>query len=169
VQARSPEQETAPSEPPGTTGLGWIDQLVPFHSSTTGVAVPELEYERPTAKQRFRRGQETPLRPITLEVWVGGTICQLAPSQRSATGPLAAGGKALAAPTAMHESADEQSTAVSVVSHAPAAFGVGVTVQAADAVEGATSSTTVTKKSRQNDRSGARFGAEVTASTSRPA
>ena len=68
-----------------------------------------------------------------------GTICQLVPSQRSATvvdlNTLNAGVN-VALPTAMHELADEQSTALRKVSSAPATFGVGVTVQAAEASGG---------------------------------
>ena len=40
VQARSPEQETDTSQPFATSGLGWIDQLVPFHTSTSGLVIP---------------------------------------------------------------------------------------------------------------------------------
>jgi hypothetical protein len=154
VQARSPEQETAPSEPPGTFGLGWIDQPVPFHSSITGVLVPELEDELPTAKQTFRHGQETPLSAVTLAASGLGVICQPAPSQRSANPALLGGVKALPTPTAMHESADEQSTALRSVNEAPDTFGVGVTVQAADAVEGASSSARVATRERTNGRGG---------------
>jgi hypothetical protein len=156
VQARSPEQETALSAPFGTFGLGWIDQRVPFHSSTSGV-VPELEVELPTAKQTFACGHETPF--SELKVVPGGlgvgTICQLAPSQRSASGPPVGGVemKITGAPTAMHELADEQSTAFSVVNEAPSTFGVGVTVQAADATEGVSNSAAVANKTRRNGRS----------------
>ena len=85
-----------------------------------------------------------------------GTICQLVPSQRSATvvdlNTLNAGVN-VALPTAMHELADEQSTALRKVSSAPATFGVGGTVQAADAAEGVTSSAAVASKVRRTDRS----------------
>jgi len=39
VQAKSPEQETARSPPFGTSGPDWIDQLVPFQSSISGLAI----------------------------------------------------------------------------------------------------------------------------------
>jgi hypothetical protein len=48
----------------------------------------------------------------------------------------------------MHEFADEQSTALSLVPLAPGAFGVGGTVQAADAMEGASSSKAVATRRR---------------------
>jgi hypothetical protein len=146
----------APSVPFGTFGLGWIDQRVPFHSSTSGI-VPELEPELPTAKQTFGSGHETPF--SELKVVPGGlgvgTICQLAPSQRSASGPPVGGVemKIAGTPTAMHELADEQSTAFSVVNEAPSTFGVGVTVQAADATEGVSNSAAVANKTRRTDRS----------------
>src|SRR6187397_3748824 len=53
----------------------------------------------------------------------------------------------------MHEFADEQSTALRYVS-APATFGVGDTVHAADAAEGVSSSAAVANKTRRIDRSG---------------
>jgi hypothetical protein len=146
----------APSVPFGTFGLGWIDQCVPFHSSTSGV-VPELESDLPTAKQMFGHGQETPF--SELKVVPGGlgvgTICQLAPSQRSASGPPVGGDvvRISGAPTAMHELADEQSTALSVVNEAPSTFGVGVTVQAADATEGVSNSVAAANKTKRTDRS----------------
>ena len=52
----------------------------------------------------------------------------------------------------MHEFADEQSTALRYVS-APATFGVGDTVHAADAAEGVTNSAAVATKTRRTDRS----------------
>ena len=51
----------------------------------------------------------------------------------------------------MHELADEQSTALRYVSSAPATFGVGGTVQAADAAEGVSSSAAVANKTRRTD------------------
>ena len=47
----------------------------------------ETEAEPPTAKQTFGRGHETPLSvmPVALGGSGVGTICQLVPSQRSAT------------------------------------------------------------------------------------
>ena len=83
-----------------------------------------------------------------------GIICQLVPSQRSMTG-FAGGRVALRishTPTAMHEFADEQSTPERNV-RGPLAFGVGVTVQAADVAEGVNSSAAIANKTRRNDRS----------------
>ena len=40
VQARSPEQETASRLPCATSGLGWIDQLVPSQRSISGLPIP---------------------------------------------------------------------------------------------------------------------------------
>lgn len=42
VQARGPEQETAPSTPFPTSSLGWIDHLVPSQSSMSGLANGEF-------------------------------------------------------------------------------------------------------------------------------
>jgi hypothetical protein len=85
-----------------------------------------------------------------------GTICQPVPSQRSATvvevNTLNAGVNS-ALPTAMHELADEQSTPLRFVKSAPATFGVGGTVQAADATEGVSSSAAIANKTSRNDRS----------------
>ena len=58
-----------------------------------------------------------------------------------------------ASPTAMHEFADEQSTALKFVSAAPSTFGVGGTVHAADAADGARSSAAVANKTRRDSRS----------------
>jgi hypothetical protein len=147
-----------PSVPLGTFGLGWIDQRVPFHSSTSGV-VPELEVELPTAKQTFGCGHETPF--SVLKVAPGGlgvgTICQLAPSQCSATvaegvGSLKPAGNS-AFPTAMHEFAAVQSTALRLVSFAPGTFGVGGTVHAAEAAQGVSSNAAVAIKTRRTGRS----------------
>jgi hypothetical protein len=52
----------------------------------------------------------------------------------------------------MHELADEQATPDRKVL-GPWAFGVGVTVQAADAAEGVSSSAAVANKTRRTDRS----------------
>src|SRR6187397_1426476 len=97
-----------------------------------------------------------------------GTICQLVPSQRSAAveyvtvpGPPRAPVKTSAEPTARHDLADEQSTALSLVPVAPGAFGVGGTVQAADATEGASSSPTAATRERTNGRGGSCLKATV--------
>jgi hypothetical protein len=60
--------------------------------------------------------------------------------------------KTLVEPTAMHAFADEQSTAFRFVPVAPSAFGVGGTVQAADAAEGASSNAAVATKTRRDGR-----------------
>ena len=77
-----------------------------------------MEPELPTAKQTCGLGHDTPF--SELKVAPGGlgvgTICQLSPSQRSATVVEMSGPKGpwrtSVSPTAMHESADEQSTAL---------------------------------------------------------
>ena len=56
-------------------------------------------------------------------------------------------------PTAMHEFADEQSTAWRLLSKAPSTLGVGGTVHAADATEGASASVAVASQTRRNGRS----------------
>jgi hypothetical protein len=52
------------SVPSGTSGLGWIDQLVPFQSSINGLVIPVAPAgcgaEEPTAKQTFCQGHEMP-------------------------------------------------------------------------------------------------------------
>jgi hypothetical protein len=53
----------------------------------------------------------------------------------------------------MHEFAEVQSTAFRLVSFAPATFGVGVAVHAAEAAEGVSSNTAVAIKTRRTDRS----------------
>jgi hypothetical protein len=137
VQARRPEQETSSSEPSTSGGLGWVDQLVPFQSSIRGVPWNEL----PTAKQTLGCGHEMPFSdPKLLRV----VICQLVPSQRSATGRKLRGfsDPSSTTPTAMHEFADEQSTPDRLFA-GPEMVGVGVTVHAADAAEGANSSAAI--------------------------
>jgi hypothetical protein len=57
-----------------------------------------------------------------------------------------------ASPTAMHEFADEQSTALKFVFDAPSTFGVGGTVHAADAADGARSIAAVANKTRRDGR-----------------
>jgi len=52
----------------------------------------------------------------------------------------------------MHECADEQSTALRYVS-APATFGVGAAVHAADAAEGASNNAVVAIRTRRTDLS----------------
>jgi hypothetical protein len=54
----------------------------------------------------------------------------------------------------MHEFADEQATALKFVFNAPSTFGVGGTVHAADAADGARSSAAVANKTRRDGRSG---------------
>jgi hypothetical protein len=146
VHARSPEHETAARTPNGTAASDWIDQVVPFQSSISG-----LESELPTAKQTFGHGQETPFSELKVEPGGLGvdTICQLLPSQRSATvAAVPPGALKVACPTAMHESADAQSTALRLVELAPSTFGVGGTVHAADAAEGVSSSAAIASKTR---------------------
>ena len=103
------------------------------------------------------QGQETPFRELKVELGgLGvGTICQLVPSQRSATvAEVTAGGfPKVAWPTAIQEFADEQSTASKLVLGAPSTFGVGGTVQAADAAEGVSNSAVTTIKTRRDGRS----------------
>jgi hypothetical protein len=53
----------------------------------------------------------------------------------------------------MHEFADEQATALKFVFNAPSTFGVGGTVHAADAADGARSSAAVANKTRRDGRS----------------
>jgi hypothetical protein len=126
-----------------------MDQLVPFQSSTS----PPV----PTAKQTFARGHETPFSEVKVEPGgLGvGTICQLAPSQRSATvtSDSDCPPREVAWPTAMHEFADEQSTALRLVLDASATFGVGGTVQAANAAAGVSNSAAVANKTKRSDRS----------------
>jgi hypothetical protein len=52
----------------------------------------------------------------------------------------------------MHEFADEQSTALKFVFNAPSTFGVGGTVHAADAADGARSIAAVANKTRRDGR-----------------
>ena len=94
VQARSPQQETAPRDAARDLGwLGWIDQLAPFHGSTRGGRKGTVLKKSTlkgalcqTAKQTFGRGHETPFSEVVVGLGSGvGTICQLVPSQRSAT------------------------------------------------------------------------------------
>jgi len=166
VQARSPEHETDTSQPFVTSGLGWIDQLVPFHTSTSGLVIPggwsgsvEPILHWPTAKQTFRHGQETPesMLKFAPEGFGVGISCQLVPSQRSAT--VVTIGRDLnpvwvtALPTAMHEVAEVQSTPLRLVSFAPGTFGVGGTVHAAVATEGVSNNAAVAIKTRRTDRS----------------
>jgi len=151
VHARSPEHETAARTPNGTVALDWIDQVVPFQSSISG-----LESELPTAKQTFGHGQATPFSELKVEPGGLGlvTIRQLVPSQRSASvAAVPPGALKVAFPTAMHEFADEQSTALRFVELAPSIFGVGGTVHAADAPEGVSSNAAVAIKTRRTDRS----------------
>ncbi len=54
---------------------------------------------------------------------------------------------------AMHELADEQSTALRLVESAPVTFAVGEMVQAADATEGANSRAAVATKTSRTDLS----------------
>jgi hypothetical protein len=54
----------------------------------------------------------------------------------------------------MHEFADEQSTPFRLVAFAPGTFGVGGTVQAAEAADGASSSAAVATRDRRTGRSG---------------
>jgi hypothetical protein len=113
---------------------------------------------KPTAKQILGRGHEMPL--SELKVAPGGfgvgTICQLAPFQLSATGAERRGSLipvwVTALPTAMHEFADQQSTALRTVPSAPATFGVGDTVHAPDATEGVSNSPKVAIKTSRTDR-----------------
>ena len=56
-------------------------------------------------------------------------------------------------PTAMHEFAEVQSTALRLVSLAPATFGVGDTVHAAEAAEGVSNKAVVANRTRRTDRS----------------
>ena len=151
VQARSPEQETARE-------AGVSD--VRARLERPARPVPQLDQGRrgraePTAKQTFGRGHETPFSELGGRERVGvGTICQLVPSQRSTVAYVSRAGapqgtrEDLVEPTAMHEFADEQSTALSQVPLGPGTFGVGGTVQAADAVEGASSSAAVATRRR---------------------
>lgn len=101
------------------------------------------------------QGQETPFRELKVELGgLGvGTICQLVPSQRSATVAEVPAPRFVARPTAIHEFADEQSTASKLVLGAPSTFGVGGTVQAADAAEGVSNSAATTIKTRRDGRS----------------
>ena len=71
-------------------------------------------------------------------------ICQLVPSQCSIMGTSARGfsDPVSTKPTAKHEFADEQSTPNRVFAE-PEMTGVGVTVHAADAAEGANSSAAI--------------------------
>ena len=55
-------------------------------------------------------------------------------------------------PTAMHEFAEVQSTALRMV-FAPATFGVGGTLHAAEAAEGVSNKAAVANKTRRTDRS----------------
>jgi hypothetical protein len=166
VQARRPEQETASREPAETSGLGWIDQLLPSQRSISGLGIPAGQgggkvsvLELPTAKQTLGRGHEMPF--SELKVAPGGlgdgTICQLVPFQRSTAVAERRGSlipvRVTALPTAMHEFADEHATALRLVSSAPATFGVAGTVQAADATEGANSRATLATKTRRTGRS----------------
>src|SRR5512132_1269315 len=100
------------------------------------------------------RGHETPFSELFAPGGLGvGTICQSVPFQRSATVAEVPSKAVVARPTAMHEFADEQSTASKLVLNAPSTFGVGGTVQAADATEGVSNSAAVASKIRRADRS----------------
>ena len=76
-------------------------------------------------------------------------ICQLVPSQCSTMGASGRGvpEPVSTTPTAKHEFADEQSTP-SKLFVGPEMTGVGVTVQAADATDGVSSSAAVANKTR---------------------
>ena len=89
------------SVPPGTAGVGRIDQLVPSQRSICS--------RLPTAKQKFARGHEMPCSPNESGV---GISCQLMPFQCSTMGAESKGPAVpeVRSPTAMHEFADEQST-----------------------------------------------------------
>ncbi len=149
VQARSPEHETASSLPFAMAGPDWSDQRIPFQSSTSG---PESEL--PTAKQTFGRGHDTPF--SELKVAPGGlgvaTILQLVPFQCSASVALPVPGPVVLEPTAMQDVADEQSTANRLLVEAPSTFGVGGTVHAADAADGARSIAAIANKTRLDGR-----------------
>jgi hypothetical protein len=145
VHARNPEQETARRPPYGTAGVDWIDQRVPFQTSTSGTK-PPATFWLPTAKQNVGQGHETPFRcpyPGLGRLGVGMTS-QLVPSHRSASGYPSA------EPTAMHESADAQSTPSSSLAFCPT-LGVGGTLHPADAAEGASSSAAVASPTKRTD------------------
>jgi hypothetical protein len=80
------------------------------------------------------------------------------PSQRWATVAEAAclgGAGSSALPTARHEFPEVQSTPLRLVSFAPVTFGVGVTVHAAEAAEGASSNATQPEKQQTDEVTGA--------------
>jgi hypothetical protein len=105
----------------GSFGLGTIDQVVPFHDSTS---VLGLRPRAPTAVQVVGDTHDTAERPSPRESGFGlGTIDQVVPfhdSMRVLGPPFAA----VPVPTAVQALADTHDTASSKLS-GPAVFGLG--------------------------------------------
>ena len=125
---------------------------------------------RPYFRRRSRSSATGRRCRVSDPYWLGvGMICQLVPSQCSIMGASGRGfpDPVSTKPTAKHEFADEQSTPNRLFA-GPPMTGVGVTVQAAEATEGASSSATVATRQRKS-RGSRCLTAEIRASTSRPA
>jgi hypothetical protein len=93
-------------------GVGWIDQVVPFHRYAPG----------PTAVHALPDVHDTPVR-LWPGVFVG--IDQLSPSHCSASGPTVVPAASTSSPTAVQVKAAVQATSSSSLSLTPAGLGVG--------------------------------------------
>jgi hypothetical protein len=107
----------------GEIGTFWVDQLVPFHSSTSGSVEPSdlTEPTGPTATQKLADLHDTPVKPgpLTPLGFTGLSTVQLEPSHRAANG-------AAVVPTAMQNDAVGHETSVSC---APEGIDVDSTLQ----------------------------------------
>ena len=130
-----------------------IDQLDPSQSSMRGAGESEL----PTPREADVRPREGGRRPATPRRAPGSarsaSSCRPSARPRASQDWRLTASRNSAKPTAMHEFADEQSTALQVASPRHRRTVSASTVHAADAAEGVTDSAAVASKIRRTDRS----------------